>query len=141
MASDVWAFGVTMWEILTLCKDQPYSHLSDEQVIENTGEFFRDQGKQVSGSHRFRFPNPLSVGFLVYPQTVVFVHFPLMIPGVPAKASQMSRSALHRSHVELLEEERQAETELSGDSRAADGQSGVAGWLKYSELINSPSNV
>lgn len=64
-----------------------------------------------------------------------------MIPGVPAKASQMSRPALQRSHVELLEEERQAETELSGDSHAADGQSGVADWLKYSEVINSPSHV
>ncbi|XP_061096180.1 discoidin domain-containing receptor 2-like isoform X2 [Conger conger] len=46
-ASDVWAFGVTLWETLTFCKEQPYSHLSDEQVIENTGEFFRDQKRQI----------------------------------------------------------------------------------------------
>uniref|UniRef100_H3AVY8 Discoidin domain-containing receptor 2 n=2 Tax=Latimeria chalumnae TaxID=7897 RepID=H3AVY8_LATCH len=46
-ASDVWAFGVTLWETLTFCREQPYSQLSDEQVIENTGEFFRDQGRQI----------------------------------------------------------------------------------------------
>ena len=43
----MWAFGVTLWETFTFCQEQPYSQLSDEQVIENTGEFFRDQGRQV----------------------------------------------------------------------------------------------
>ncbi|XP_037532123.1 epithelial discoidin domain-containing receptor 1 [Nematolebias whitei] len=46
-ASDVWAFGVTLWEMLSVCQEQPYSNLTDEQVIDNAGEFFRDQGKQV----------------------------------------------------------------------------------------------
>ncbi|XP_063283197.1 discoidin domain-containing receptor 2 isoform X3 [Pelobates fuscus] len=46
-ASDVWAFAVTLWETFTFCREQPYSEMSDELVIENTGEFFRDKGKQV----------------------------------------------------------------------------------------------
>lgn len=46
----MWAFGVTLWETFTFCQEQPYSQLSDEQVIENTGEFFRDQGRQVRAS-------------------------------------------------------------------------------------------
>ncbi|XP_062848818.1 epithelial discoidin domain-containing receptor 1 [Trichomycterus rosablanca] len=46
-ASDVWAFGVTLWEMLSVCQEQPYGHMTDEQVIDNAGEFFRDHGRQV----------------------------------------------------------------------------------------------
>ena len=31
--SDVWAFGVTIWEMFTLAKDIPYPHLSDDEVV------------------------------------------------------------------------------------------------------------
>ena len=33
--SDVWAFGITMWELFTLSKDVPYPDLTEEQVIED----------------------------------------------------------------------------------------------------------
>ncbi|XP_026854673.2 discoidin domain-containing receptor 2 isoform X2 [Electrophorus electricus] len=58
-ASDVWAFGVTLWETLTFCKEQPYSQLSDEQVIENTGEFFRDQRRQIYLPQPALCPDPI----------------------------------------------------------------------------------
>ncbi|XP_066064801.1 epithelial discoidin domain-containing receptor 1-like, partial [Chamaea fasciata] len=45
-ASDAWAFGVTLWEVLTRCREQPYGALSDEQVIANAGHHFRNRGQQ-----------------------------------------------------------------------------------------------
>lgn len=42
--SDVWAFGVTLWEILHLARRRPYDSLSDAEVVENLGQLFRDEG-------------------------------------------------------------------------------------------------
>ena len=33
--TDVWAFGITLWEIFTLAKNQPYYEMDDQQVIDS----------------------------------------------------------------------------------------------------------
>ncbi|KAL5012628.1 hypothetical protein ScPMuIL_011179 [Solemya velum] len=45
--SDVWSFAVTLWEILTFARDQPFDSLNDEQVIENAGHYYRNDNRQV----------------------------------------------------------------------------------------------
>lgn len=76
-ASDVWAFGVTLWETLTFCKEQPYSQLTDEQVIENTGEFFRDQKRQVRDTlkltHSLLLQIYLPMFYFIVPDCLVYM--------------------------------------------------------------------
>ncbi|XP_042902665.1 discoidin domain-containing receptor 2 isoform X2 [Parasteatoda tepidariorum] len=50
--SDVWAFAVTMWEVLTFARHQPYAELTDEQVIENIGYLYHGDSR-----HRY-LPQP-----------------------------------------------------------------------------------
>lgn len=45
--SDVWSFGVTLWEILTLAKEQPFDEFTDELVIENAGHYYRNDGLET----------------------------------------------------------------------------------------------
>ena len=33
--TDVWAFGVTMWEVFTFSREQPYQDMSDQEVIDD----------------------------------------------------------------------------------------------------------
>ena len=33
--TDIWSFGVAMWEVFTFAKEQPYDSMSDQEVIEN----------------------------------------------------------------------------------------------------------
>ena len=46
--SDVWAYGVTVWEIYTMGREQPYETLLDEDVIEDA----------LKGPHRTLLSKP-----------------------------------------------------------------------------------
>lgn len=54
--TDVWAFGVTMWEIFELAKRQPFQGLSNAEVVDNA----------MKGSERLMLPRPLCCPAEVY---------------------------------------------------------------------------
>ena len=54
--TDVWAFGITMWELFTLAKDKPYSHLNDTEMVDDA----------VKGVHRQLLLRPAACPESVY---------------------------------------------------------------------------
>ena len=65
--TDVWAYGVTMWEVFTLGKHQPYDELHDQEVIQNA----------IRGSNQQLLPKPEGCSQKIY-ETMLrcWEHFP-----------------------------------------------------------------
>lgn len=45
--SDVWAFAVTLWEILNLGRRMPYETMTDSEVVDNLSHLHMDDGQFV----------------------------------------------------------------------------------------------
>lgn len=74
--SDVWAFAVTLWEILNLGRRVPYEHLSDEEVVQSLRQLHHatdcnnvnpeDDCKEDSGSEFDYLPKPAASSKEIY---------------------------------------------------------------------------
>ncbi|XP_076649436.1 discoidin domain-containing receptor 2 [Halictus rubicundus] len=47
MKSDVWAFAVTLWEILTFAREQPFEELPDHRIVENATYFYQEDERRI----------------------------------------------------------------------------------------------
>lgn len=45
---DVWAFAVTLWEILTFAREQPFEEMPDHRIVENATYFYQEDERKVS---------------------------------------------------------------------------------------------
>lgn len=54
-SSSIWAFAVTLWEILGFCCERPFANLSNEKVIQNAEHMYYGGELQVRNSI---FPPP-----------------------------------------------------------------------------------
>ncbi|EZA55710.1 hypothetical protein DMN91_009358 [Ooceraea biroi] len=45
--SDVWAFAVTLWELLTFAREQPFEEFPDHRIVENATYFYQEDERKM----------------------------------------------------------------------------------------------
>jgi hypothetical protein len=51
--SNVWSFGVTAWEVLGLCREQPWAGLNDVAILRNAEALYYEGKQQVRKTRAF----------------------------------------------------------------------------------------
>lgn len=58
---DVWAFAVTLWEILTFAREQPFEEFPDHRIVENATYFYEEDKRRVSARNNSSMSPSLSL--------------------------------------------------------------------------------